>query len=120
MTDKLRILVVDDQRDAADAVARLLSAMGHVTMATYNALEALVLAKEFGPDVVILDIGMPGFNGYDLMGELPKRHPQAVLVALTGLPPAEVEAHGGFDHLLTKPADAAALRSLLAEVANGR
>jgi CheY-like chemotaxis protein len=119
MSEQLRILVVDDQRDAADGLARLLSAMGHPSLATYNALEALVQAKDFAPDVVILDIRMPGFSGYDLVGELSKRHPQTVLVALTGLPMSEVKADGGFDHILTKPADAGALRELLATIARG-
>jgi CheY-like chemotaxis protein len=119
LAGKLRILVVDDNHDAADGLARVLAALGHETLATYSALEALVEATVFVPDVVILDIGMPGFNGYDLVRELPKRQPQAALVALTGLPLAEVQKHGGFDHILTKPADLEALQSLLANL-NGR
>ena len=120
MTEKLRVLIVDDQRDAADGLARVLSAMGHTALAAYNALDALVEAKDFGPEVAIVDISMPGFDGYDLVAELPKRHPQAVLVALTGLPPTEVQERGGFDHVLTKPADAGALGRLLETIAGSR
>lgn len=116
MGEKLRVLIVDDQRDAADALAKLLAGLGHETRATYNALEALVEAKGFLPDVAIIDIGMPGFSGYDLAGELPKRQPQTVLVALTGFPVAEVQQHGGFAHILTKPAEMETLRSLLDEI----
>ena len=116
MAERLRILIVDDQRDAADGLAKVLAACGHETLATYNALEALVQAAEFQPQVAIIDIGMPGFNGYDLVRELPKRQPQAVLVALTGFPLAEVQRHGGFHHVLTKPAEVASLTALLTQI----
>ncbi len=120
MGEKLRVLIVDDQRDAADALAKLLAALGHETLATYNALDALIEAKAFLPDVAIIDIGMPGFSGYDLAGELAKRQPLTVLVALTGFPVAEVEQHGGFAHILTKPAEMETLRSLLDEISSRR
>lgn len=120
MAGKLRVLIVDDQRDAADGLARVLTAMGHTAMAAYNALDALVEAKDFRPDVVVADISMPGFDGYDLVAELPKRHPRAVLVALTGRPAAEVQEHGGFHHILTKPANAETLSQLLGTIAGSR
>src|SRR5688572_14739098 len=101
MSGKLRILVVDDNQDSADALARLLASLGHETRVAYDALEALIEATPFRPQAAILDVSMPGFSGYDLAHELRSaRQPQCVLIALTGLPLAEVEQRGGFDHLL--------------------
>jgi DNA-binding response OmpR family regulator len=121
--DKLRILVVDDNHDAADSLARLLVSVGHKTHVAYGGRDAVVEAAAVLPDVAILDIGMPGFNGFDLSRELRSaRHPVPVLIALTGWPQESVEKHGEFDHFLSKPVNLDSLITLLGSIdrRNGR
>jgi PAS domain S-box-containing protein len=121
----LRVLVVDDNRDAADGLALLLDLHGHQTRVAYEAEGALQAAKAFRPDVAILDIGMPVMDGYELARRL-KRTPEAektVLVAMTGWGQEEDVRKGkeaGFDHHLVKPSEPAVLEKLLAEVAARR
>ena len=121
----LRVLVVDDNRDAADGLALLLDLHGHETRVAYEAEGALQAAKAFRPDVAILDIGMPVMDGYELARRL-KKTPQAektVLVAMTGWGQEEDVRKGkeaGFDHHLVKPSEPAVLEKLLAEVAARR
>lgn len=114
----LRILVVDDNRDAAESLAMMLALSGHQTEVAHGGEEALRTAASFVPDVVLLDIGMPGMNGYEVAGCL-RTMPacaHAMLVALTGWGQEEdkrraVEA--GFDHHLTKPVDPEHLMQVL-------
>src|SRR5690606_13437521 len=61
----LRVLVVDDNRDAANSLATMLELMGHETRVAFDGLAALDVAAEFHPDIALLDIGMPKLNGYD-------------------------------------------------------
>ena len=115
--DKLRILVVDDNHDAADSLARLLVSVGHKTHVAYGGRDAVIEAAAVLPDVAILDIGMPGFNGFDLARELRSaRHPVPVLIALTGWPRESVEKHGEFDHFLSKPVSLDSLITLLGSI----
>ncbi len=121
----LRVLVVDDNRDAADGLALLLDLHGHETRVAYEAEGALQAAKAFRPDVAILDIGMPVMDGYELARRL-RKTPEAektVLVAMTGWGQEEDVRKGkeaGFDHHLVKPSEPAVLEKLLAEVAARR
>lgn len=116
-----RILVVDDNMDAADSLAILLQAQGHDTSVAYDGIEAMALAEAYRPDIVFLDIGMPRMNGYEVAAAI-RQAPglqHAVLVALTGWGSHEDRLRSreaGFDHHLTKPASAVVLSRLLANI----
>jgi PAS domain S-box-containing protein len=114
-----RILVVDDNVDAADSVSLLLRIGGHEVRAAYDALDALEVAESFRPELVLLDIGLPRMNGYEVAARL--REMQAngrpVLVAMTGYGQSEDRVRSeraGFDRHLVKPIDPAELESLIA------
>jgi len=116
---KLRILVVDDNRDTAESLAKLLKHMGNEVCIANDGPSALDAAANFRPNVVLLDIGLPGMSGHDVarrMRQMPEVK-DAVLVAQTGWGQDEdkrqsIEA--GFTAHLVKPVDAAELRRLLA------
>ncbi len=114
-----RILVVDDNRDAADSLALMLQLMGHETHTGHDGLEAVALAAAHQPEVVLLDIGMPNLDGYGAarrIRELPGAA-DIVLVALTGWGQEEdrrKSAAAGFNRHLVKPVDLAALQDVLA------
>jgi signal transduction histidine kinase/ActR/RegA family two-component response regulator len=114
-----RVLVVDDNRDAADLLARWLTEKGHQVVVAYNGRDALRLADEFKPQVGLLDIGMEGMNGLELAGRLRRasQQPDLFLVAITGWGQEEDlrrSLSAGFDAHLTKPADPDQIASLLA------
>jgi PAS domain S-box-containing protein len=114
-----RILVVDDNRDAAETLMMVLQLMGHKTDTAYDGLEAVQAAATFRPDVVLLDIGLPKMNGYESARHI-RAQPwgkEMALIALTGWGQEEDKRRAfeaGFDHHLTKPVEAAALEKLLA------
>jgi len=115
-----RILVVDDNRDAADALSMLLSVLGATVSVAYGGPEALDLLDAARPDVVLLDIGMPGIDGYEVARHIRANpvHAGVLLIALTGWGQVEDRVRAtraGFDHHLVKPPDIDRLRSLLAE-----
>jgi len=115
----LRILVVDDNCDAADTLAALLGAMGHTTAIANDGHAALRVLAGFAPAVVFLDLGMPGMSGYEVAAAIRKdpRHDGLRLVALTGWGgPADRErsARAGFDLHLTKPATLDTIEAALA------
>ena len=117
---RMRILVVDDQPDMADCVALLIETLGHQARAVYDGATALAIARSEAPDVMFVDIGMPGITGYDVARQVRLRSDlsHVRLVALTGYGRDEdrsraVEA--GFDLHLTKPVADATLRSVLSE-----
>ena len=116
---RCRVLVVDDNHDAAEAAAVLLSLAGHEVKAVGDAHEALACAPVFAPDVVVLDIGLPGMDGYALarrLRELPQTS-ASLMVALTGYGQRgdrERARDAGFDHHLTKPAEPDDLLALIA------
>lgn len=119
-----RILVVDDNADAADSLAILLQALGHDTSVAYDGIEALELAEACRPDIVFLDIGMPRMNGLEVAAALRKKlaFERTVLIALTGWGSREDRARSqsaGFDHHLTKPASPMLLKRLLGAVGVG-
>ena len=114
-----RILIVDDNRDAADMLAALLTESGHEVRVAYDGHEALRDAATFKPQVALLDIGMPGMNGYELAAQLrgDAGLSELFLVAITGWGQEEDRRRAlaaGFDAHMTKPADPAQLSSLLA------
>ncbi len=121
----LRVLVVDDNVDAADGLALLLDLQGHQTRVAYDAASALEAVKEFRPEVAILDIGMPLMDGYELARRL-RAAPETektVLVAMTGWGQEEDvrrATEAGFHHHLVKPSEPAVLEKLLADVASAR
>lgn len=113
-----RILVVDDNRDAADSLALLLRLSGHDVRAVHSAEAALALAPEFNPSVVFLDIGLPGMDGYQVAKRL--RHDlglkQVLLVAITGYGQPEDRRHSheaGIDYHLVKPVAPEELEAVL-------
>jgi signal transduction histidine kinase/ActR/RegA family two-component response regulator len=113
-----RVLVVDDNADAADSLAMLLGVRGHETRVAYSAKDALTCAATFQPEVGILDIGLPELDGYELAKRL-RAMPQMLelrLVALTGYGQVEDQQRAlacGFDAHLVKPIDLATLERTL-------
>lgn len=118
----MRILVADDNRDAADSLQRVLALYGHEVRVAYDGATAVRVGEEFRPRVAILDIGMPGTNGYDVARALRTgQGGRVTLVALTGWgqdADRRRAAEAGFDHHLIKPVDPQLLNTLLADVAN--
>ena len=119
---RLRVLVVDDQHDVADSVAMLVEHLGHDSRAVYDGHAALDAARAERPDVMFVDVGMPGMTGYELAGEVRADSTLSGirLVALTGYGRAEDRARAlasGFNVHLTKPLTESRLREVLAELA---
>ena len=122
---QLRVLVVDDNRDAAELLGSVLEVMGHAVSVEYDGHGALERARCERPQVVLLDIGLPDTDGYELARRL-RAIPElqaSVLVALTGYGQPEDRRQAeeaGFDHHLVKPADLGQVADILAEVQAGR
>ncbi len=115
-----RVLVVDDNTDAADSLASLLELTGHETRVAYDGLEALQAAAAFKPDVALLDIGLPKLSGYEVARRIREQRwsKGMVLVALTGWGQdhdRQKSKEAGFDEHLIKPVDPAALMRLFAK-----
>jgi PAS domain S-box-containing protein len=116
-----RILVVDDNVDSATSLAMLLERQGNIVRTAHNGHGALQAAADFVPDVVLLDIGMPGMDGFQVAQKL-RYLPQtknAVLIAQTGWGQERDRlrsTEAGFDHHLVKPVDPEALNRLLASL----
>jgi PAS domain S-box-containing protein len=113
-----RILVVDDNQDSADSIARLLQLKGNEVYTAYDGLQGVEAAEQLRPDVVMLDIGMPRLNGEDACRRIRAEAwgKDIVLIALTGWGQEEDRRRcvdAGFDHHLTKPVDYDALMKLL-------
>jgi len=114
----LRILVVDDSRDAADTCATVLELSGHEVQTAYDGRRALELAGTFRPHALVLDIGLPDVNGYEVARSI-RAAPwgaSMVLIAVSGWGQGEDRRRAleaGFDHHLTKPIAAETLESLL-------
>jgi PAS domain S-box-containing protein len=120
----LRVLVVDDNRDSAESLAMWLEALGDEARVAHEGRAAIEIARAWRPQLVLLDIGLPGMSGHEIaraLRDLPELEP-LLLVALSGWggdADRARTAHSGFDRHLTKPADTAALGEILAE-ARGR
>ncbi len=119
-----RILIVDDNRDSATSLATLLQLIGNEAYTAFDGAEGLKLAEKFRPDVVLLDIGLPKLNGYEVARALRKQPwgKSMVVVALTGLGQVEDRQRSneaGFDGHLVKPVDLASLTQFLADAPPG-
>lgn len=111
-----RILVVDDNEDAADSLAALLDIDGHQVKAVYTAEAGLQEVELLKPDLVLLDIGLPRISGYEVAQRIKSAHPWIAVVALSGygrLEDRQRAAAAGFDEHLVKPVDFEVLRQLL-------
>jgi CheY-like chemotaxis protein len=118
----LRVLIVDDNRDAADSLAMLLQFEGRQTLCVYSGEEALQVVAAFNPQLVLLDIGLPGIDGYEVARRLKAAAPEQHVIALSGYGQLEDRQHSaaaGFDGHLVKPVDLAALKHALALASRG-
>ena len=122
----LRILVVDDNHDAAHSLALLLTMNGHETHTEHDGLAAVAAVATFRPDVILMDIGLPGLNGYDAARRIRAEHSgphRPVLVAVTGWGQTEDRQRSkeaGFDAHVVKPMDDVTLGRMLAEYGGRR
>ena len=123
-TDKVavrRVLIVDDNLDAAATLDQLMRSLGHETRVAHNGSDALALADQFQPQVVLLDIGMPGMNGYEVAAQLRKRGRAMKIVAVTGWGTEDDRGRSkqaGFDLHLVKPVDEVALQRIIEQNGN--
>ncbi|MCC2959584.1 response regulator [Massilia sp. IC2-278] len=114
-----RVLIIDDNADAAQLLAMFVAAYGHEAQVANDGPTGLRLAEAFCPEIVFLDLGMPGMSGYEVaaaMRSLPEVR-GAYITALTGWNDLKTRlrvVETGFDHHLTKPADLQAVLSLIA------
>ncbi len=120
-----RILVVDDNVDAAETLSRLLRLSAHEVRVAHDGLAGLAAAREMNPDVVLLDLGLPKLDGLEVARSLRARAdgPRPLLVAITGFGQAEDRARtaaAGFDHHLTKPVDPKLLQTLMQTARDAR
>ena len=118
----LRVLVADDNRDSAESLGMLLELCGHEVFLAHTGVDALSVAADRKPDAALLDIGMPGMNGYEVAAHV-RREPwgkSMTLIAITGWGQEDnkrMAREAGFDHHLTKPMDTAVLEKLLSDIA---
>lgn len=109
-----RVLIVDDNRDAADSLSMLLRLRGNEVRTAYDGLQAVEMANEYRPDAIVLDIGLPKLDGYEAARRI-RQQPWAenvILIALTGWGQdrdRRLATEAGFDHHMVKPVDPAAL-----------
>jgi PAS domain S-box-containing protein len=112
-----RVLVVDDNKDAANALALLLEAEGHEVRTAADGVTGLALAREYGPEVVLLDISLPRLDGYEIARRMREdaQLRSATLIAITGYGQSHDRARAaaaGFDYHLTKPVEYTSLQRL--------
>jgi CheY-like chemotaxis protein len=115
-----RVLIADDNHDAAVSLSMLLQAMGHDTRVVHDGVEALEEAEIFRPDIVLLDIGMPRLDGYETARRLASQPWAAAtqIVAVTGWgqeTDRQRAKDAGFHRHLVKPVDLDALREVMSE-----
>jgi PAS domain S-box-containing protein len=114
---QLRILVVDDNRDTTDLESLYLKILGHDVQVAYDGPGAIAVAEGFRPQVILMDLGLPGLDGYTVAKTLRSRGlKQTTLIAMSGYGSLEDRERGkaaGFDHHLVKPVDQNALREVL-------
>ena len=126
MPSQTRILVVDDNTDAADSLARLMRMGGHDVHVAYDGPKAIEAAHSFRPQVIVLDLGLPGLNGYEVARQLriDFQEDELLLIALTGYGQEEDHrrsSEAGFDHHFVKPVDFdSLLRTVATAFSNGR
>jgi PAS domain S-box-containing protein len=118
-----RILIIDDNLDASDSLALLLELNGHITFTAINGLTGLSVAEEFYPDVILLDIGLPDINGYEVARRI-RQQPwgkKITLIAITGWgqhKDKELAKRSGFNHHLTKPVKFQSLHCLIQSISS--
>jgi CheY-like chemotaxis protein len=115
-----RVLIVDDNIDAAETLAMMLELLGHTTSQAHDGHEALRVAKEFQPQVVFMDIGLPGLSGHQAVSRMRRDlgMSDTYIVALSGYGTEEdrrKSAEAGFDHHIVKPLDPCALPAILGD-----
>jgi CheY-like chemotaxis protein len=113
-----RILIVDDNADAAESIAVLMEIDGHEVKTVTDAMQALACLETFAPQIAIIDIGLPGMNGYELAAGIRANRsmPKPMLIALTGYGQAEDfdrSRDAGFDHHFVKPAEIQAIQAAI-------
>jgi CheY-like chemotaxis protein len=117
----LRVLVVDDNVDSAETIGFVLSRMGHQTRTVYDGAGAIEAADDFRPDVILLDIGLPGMNGHEVAREI-RQTPwggTTTIVAVSGWgeeTDKQQSRAAGFDHHVVKPLDYEGVKRLLTTV----
>jgi CheY-like chemotaxis protein len=121
----LRLVVVDDNQDAADTTAMLLKVLGHQCRVAYSGAAGLEAALADLPDAVILDIGLPGMDGYEVAKRIRQDHraKNVPLIALTGYgrdADRELSESAGFDAHIVKPVDMQKLQHVLTTIAMRR
>jgi CheY-like chemotaxis protein len=114
-----KILVADDDQDSAESLALLFQLMGHEVRAAQSGVAAIDMAAQFRPDLIVLDIGMPGLDGYEVCRRIRQQDwgQSIVIAALTGWTRDEDRdrsEQAGFDHYLVKPVDPKLLEDLVA------
>ena len=117
----LRVLIADDDRDGATTLSTLLQLEGYEVRAVHGGQDALDAAREFRPEVVLLDIGMPKITGYEAARRLRQRYGDdcPLLIAVTGWKQASdkiLATLAGFDHHVSKPYEPSELITLLAKL----
>lgn len=118
----MRVLIVDDNVDAADTMAMLLQLKGHATRVEYSARAAWLASFDFEPDAIFCDIGLPDMNGHELATQLRNdpRFASTLLIAVSGWSAEESRCRSrgaAFDHHLTKPADFGRVEAILSRPA---
>jgi CheY-like chemotaxis protein len=116
-----RVMVVDDNHDAGEVLAMLLASMGFEAWAIDNGAAALEALPDYQPNVILMDIGMPGMNGYEVARRIreQRQYDDIKLVALTGWGQERdrlLSHESGFDHHLTKPVDFKVLKGLITSI----
>jgi CheY-like chemotaxis protein len=124
MPDARRVLIVDDNRDAAELLALMLMNLGFACRSAFDGPAALTMAEEFQPNAILLDLGMPGMNGLEVARRLraDKRFQNLLLIALTGWDKEEDRREtrdAGFDHHLAKPVAVDTLLEMLGSIGRG-
>ena len=119
-TKQRRVLVVDDNRDAATTMAMLLKLAGHETAVAHNGADALAMLEDVAPDVALLDIGLPEMDGFELARAIRAVRDDVLLIAVSGYgqPEDRVRSHeAGFDEHFVKPVNP---EQLLATIGQSR
>jgi len=122
---RLRILIVDDNRYSATTLSMLMRQLGHHTLTAFDGEEAVAAARSFSPEVVLLDIGLPKLNGYEVCRWIRAQESshKVVIIAQTGWGQEETRqktSDAGFDHHMVKPIVPDSLLKILDSVANAK